>query len=93
MCSSRRHGIHFIEDIDLELMKNNNENKCHFGVNEKNNSTLDNCYIIFDDDFNGGDDAKYKINEILKEYYNKEKEMRRKFKYNLMDKILFFFKI
>lgn len=89
----RRHGIHFIEDIDLELMKNNNENKCHFGVNEKNKSTLDGCYIIFDDDFNGGEDAKNKINEILKRYYKKEKEMRRKYRISLIDKFLKFMKM
>ena len=89
----RRHGIHFIEDIDFELMKNNNENKCHFGVNEKNKSTLDGCYIIFDDDFNGGEDVKNKINEILKRYYNKEKEMRRKYRISLIDKFLKFMKM
>ena len=89
----RRHGIHFIEDIDLELMKNNNENKCHFGVDSKDNFTLGCCYIIFDDDFNGGEGAKNKINEILKRYYDKEKEMRRKCRISLIDKFLIFMKM
>ena len=89
----RRHGIHFIEDINLELMKNNNENKCHFGVNGKDNLTLGCCYIIFDDDFNGGEGAKNKINEILKRYYDKEKEMRRKCRISLIDKFLIFMKM
>lgn len=41
----------------------------------------------------GGEDAKNKINEILKRYYNKEKEMRRKYRISLIDKFLKFMKM
>ena len=62
-------------------------------MNGKDNFTLNNYYIIFDDDLNGGEDAKNKINEILKRYYNKEKEMRRKYRISLIDKFLNFMKL
>lgn len=70
----RKYGIHFIEEIDLELMKNNNRNKCHFFIN-KLIGFIDNINVIFDDDFNNDDHSIYKINFIINKYRKLAKEL------------------